>query len=227
MKKYQLVIIGLFSSLALFLGLILGTLMFKNEQLVLDTKCIYLPLSPKITDFQLINQDGQLFNRDSLKGKWNFLYFGYTYCPDICPLTLHVLDQVQKILARQGMIDNIAYFFISLDPERDTIEKLKDYVTYFNPKFRGITGQYEELKKFSSNMQVFYQKSSSDISNNYTIDHTSTIILISPELRPVAIFTPPQESEFIVADFIKILSAQQKQVGIMKELISIFSKKVN
>ena len=156
----------------------------------------------------LVHHGGQPFTRADFRGKWTFLYFGYTYCPDVCPLTLVELDRLQKRLAEQGADGDTAYVLVSVDPQRDTPERLREYVTYFNPKFQGATGPADELSRLAKPLYVIYQRGSdSGDATNYTIDHSSTISLIDPTGRPRAIFTPPQNPERMAADFLKIRAA--------------------
>lgn len=166
---------------------------------------IYLREFQPLDQFHLIHHSGQPFTGADLRGKWSFLYFGYSFCPDICPLTLTELDRLQKILARQGADQETAYLFISVDPQRDTPERLSEYVRFFNPKFQGVTGPDEQLQRLAKPLRVFYQRgSSAEKATTYTVDHTSTITLIDPTGRPRAIFTPPQDPDKLAADFIKI-----------------------
>ncbi len=205
---HRKMVIGLVSLgvLALAMGVFLGEYLFRyHPQSEPDITGIYLRDFQILGEFHLIHHDGSSFTRDSLKGKWTFLYFGYSYCPDVCPLTMIGLDRLQKILAGQGVDQDTAYLFISVDPQRDTPERLRAYVTYFNPRFQGITGTPEELSKLANPLKVFYQRSSdTKRQKNYVIDHTSTIILVDPYLQPRAIFTPPQNPESIASDFLKI-----------------------
>lgn len=166
---------------------------------------IYLREFRPLDQFQLTHHSGQPFTGANLRGKWSFLYFGYSFCPDVCPLTLVELDRLQKLLVAQGVDQETAYVFISVDPQRDTPERLSEYVRFFNPKFQGVTGAYDQLERLAKPLRVFYQRRSSpEKTTNYTVDHTSTIILIDPNGQPRAIFTPPQNPEKMAADFIKI-----------------------
>lgn len=193
--------------LALVVGVGLGEWLFgrRSAPPPLDIAGIYLPDFQPLDEFHLIHHSGQPFTRADLRGKWTFLYFGYSYCPDVCPLTLVELNRLQKRLAEQGADEDTAYVFVSVDPQRDTPQRLREYVTYFNPKFQGVTGPAEELNRLAKPLHVFYQRvADAQNSANYTMDHTSTVILIDPSGRPRAIFTPPQNPERMAADFLKI-----------------------
>ncbi len=169
---------------------------------------IYLRDFQPLDQFRLTHHSGQPFTGADLRGQWSFLYFGYSFCPDVCPLTLAEMDRLQKVLAAQGADQETAYLFISVDPQRDTPERLSEYVRFFNPKFQGVTGPDSELERLAKPLRVFYQRGSNpEKTNSYTVDHTSTITLIDPTGRPRAIFTPPQNPEQMAADFIKIRQA--------------------
>lgn len=193
---------------ALTVGLILGEWLFSQRAAPsLDIAGIYLPDAQPLEAFNLVHHSGRPFTRADFQGKWTFLYFGYTYCPDVCPLTLAELNRLQKRLAEQGADRDTAYVLVSVDPQRDTPERLREYVTYFNPKFQGVTGPTEELRRLTQPLHVFYQRGPDAKGSNYTIDHSSTIALIDPSGRPRAIFTPPQNPERMATDFLKIRAA--------------------
>lgn len=204
-RRATLIGLALAGVLALVVGWSLGEWLFRRPAARPDIAGVYLPESRPLEAFQLIHHGDQPFTLADLRGKWTFLYFGYSYCPDVCPLTLVELNRLQKLLAEQKADGDTAYVFVSVDPQRDTPQRLREYVTYFNPKFRGVTGAPEELNRLAKPLHVFYQRGSdAKDSANYTVDHTSTIILIDPAARPRAIFTPPQNPERMAADFLKI-----------------------
>jgi len=166
---------------------------------------IYFPEPKAIDNFTLIDQTGQPFQRERFRDKWTFLYFGYTYCPDVCPLALAELNQVQQLLEKRDLDKDNAYMLISVDPERDTPERLGQYAPYFNPKFEGATGSPEELAKLAEQFGVIYRRSpGQEEQENYTVDHSSTIILIDPDAQLHAIFTPPHKPATVAADFAEI-----------------------
>jgi len=166
---------------------------------------IYLPAPQPLEDFQLVHHSGRPFTRENFHGHWTFLYFGYSFCPDVCPITLADLNRMRQLLDDRDAAAETAYIFVSVDPQRDTPERLRDYVTYFNPEFQGVTGAPEELDRLAQALYVFYQRGAEkEDSGYYLVDHSSTIILIDPEGRPRAIFTPPQTPERLAEDFLKI-----------------------
>lgn len=157
-----------------------------------------------VEDFTLIDQAGQPFHKDRWRGQWTFLYFGYTFCPDVCPLTLLELSKLQKILEREQRDQDTAYLFISVDPKRDTPQRLGEYAGYFNPRFRGATGAAEELAKLAQQFGVYYKIADAADGANYTVDHSTAVLLIDPKVRLRAVFTQ-HAPDVMAADFKKIL----------------------
>ena len=207
-RRGKLLGMALVGGLALALGWVLGERLFRHLGSPPDIAGIYLPDAQALPPFQLVHQSGRPFTNNDLLGHWTFLYFGYSYCPDVCPLALTDLNRLQRRLATAGADGDTAYLFVSVDPQRDTPERLRDYVTYFNPKFQGATGSDEALSPLIKALHAFYQRvDNPDAPERYTMDHTSTISLIDPQGRLRAIFTPPQDPERMATDFLAIRAA--------------------
>ena len=171
---------------------------------------ISMPELLPVADFKLIAHTGLPLTREDLKGRWNFLYFGYTFCPDACPLTLMQLKRLQQLSAQRGLDEDAAYWFISVDPERDTPQHLGDYVKYFHNKFQAATGDPRELAHLTNQLNVTYRVPAhhpGDIL--YSVDHPSTILLIDPDVRFHAMFMPPHDPETMVEDFAKLRAQYQ------------------
>lgn len=163
-----------------------------------------------IDDFTLIHHTGKPMHPEQFQGKWTFLYFGYTFCPDVCPMALAELNQMQQQLNQQGLDENNAYMLISVDPQRDTPQRLGEYTAYFNDKFEGATGTPEELAKLAKQFGVIYARpAGQEDETNYTIDHSSTVILVDPDGKLHAVFTPPHKPETMAADFARIYERYQ------------------
>ena len=113
------------------------------------------------------------------RGKLVLIYFGYTFCPDICPATLGNVNQALKEIGAKA--EDIQLIMISLDPQRDTPEKLEQYVTHFNPTFIGITGTQEQVDTVTSLYGIFYEKKEGSEATSYLIDHTATLMVIDRE----------------------------------------------
>jgi protein SCO1/2 len=164
-------------------------------------------LSParKISVPPLIKDDGTTFTAADLKGQWHLLFFGYTNCPDICPVTMGSVAQAKKLAAA----DNQAFpqvVFISVDPERDSVEMLAEYVQYFDKDFIGVTGDSDLIKALTLQMSVVYMKmSSEDDSGDYLVDHSSALLLLNPDGKLIAFLNPPHEPKIILKDFQKVV----------------------
>lgn len=134
-------------------------------------------------DFTLTNQDGEKVTLGDFKGKAVFMFFGYTHCPDICPVTLANLNGAINELGNDK--DKVQVIFVTVDPERDSQTELKKYVTYFNKDFIGLTGTPDEIKNVADSYHVFYMKEEDGSDNGYLMGHTSSVYLINPEGRIV------------------------------------------
>ena len=155
--------------------------------------------------FELTDQYRQAFNLERLKNKWSFIFFGYTYCPDICPTTLSSLTGVVKQLQTdpQGL-SNIQVVFVSVDPQRDTPEVMESYLKYFNEAFQGATGTQRNIDSLTRQFGAGYILEPETASGEYLVNHTSSIFLVDPHGRLLASFSPPHDPDTIVDQFRKI-----------------------
>jgi protein SCO1/2 len=129
-------------------------------------------------DFTLTSAKGDVSLSD-FRGKLVLIYFGYTFCPDICPATLANVGQSLRELGAKA--DDVQLIMISLDPERDTPEKLAEYVAHFHPSFIGVTGTQDELAKIASLYGIFYEKIAGTDNTGYLLNHTATLLVIDRE----------------------------------------------
>ena len=132
-------------------------------------------------DFQLVDQDGRPVDQSLLNGKWSLVFFGFTYCPDYCPTTLGTLAAVREQLGDQAK--DLQIVFVSIDPERDTPQALKDYLSSdgFPPGVIGLTGTPEQVTQASRAYRAYYQKVGEG--EGYTMNHSLTIYLMGPDGR--------------------------------------------
>ena len=143
-----------------------------------------LQAAAPLADFQLPTTAGRPMRLSDFRGKYLLFYFGYTYCPDVCPLTLASLADMLKQLGPAA--DQVQVIFVSLDPERDTLKQLATYLPHFHPNFLGMTGTSEEILQVVTQFGIFYEKRGETA--GYTIDHTSTVVVVDPEGRPQELF---------------------------------------
>ncbi len=166
------------------------------------------PVSREVQPFELVDHNHAVFNNAGLQQRWSFLFFGYTYCPDVCPTTLSVLNSIAQRL--QDVDEDIRFVMVTVDPQRDTPERLAEYVTYFNGDFLGVTGSDEALEKLTGQLGILYNRVESEAgSDDYLVDHTAAVFLFDPDGRYHAVFTPPLSAEKIAGDFRKMLQATQ------------------
>jgi protein SCO1/2 len=155
------------------------------------------PLQP----FVFEDQAGEPYTQENLAGKWTFLFFGYTYCPDICPTTLTVLASVTERLEEPlETTQDVQALFVSVDPQRDKPELAK-YLSYFNEDFIGITAGQEKTRALADQFGAMFFKEQEEDSGNYLMAHTSSIFLVNPDTEFVATFSPPHDNETIVSQF--------------------------
>jgi protein SCO1/2 len=129
--------------------------------------------------FQLTDQTGRQVNEGVLKGKWTAVFFGYTYCPDVCPTTLQTLGSASELLGAKAKAFQVV--FVTVDPARDTPAQLKDYLSSssFPRGIVGLTGTPDQIGKVAGEYKVYFQKNGSGA--NYSVDHSSAIYLMNPK----------------------------------------------
>ncbi len=164
-----------------------------------------LDIAKPLTAFSLIDHNNKTFNLQSLKGKWSFLFFGYTHCPDVCPLALQVMRSVWKQpQLKSAIASNLKMIFVSVDPDRDKPELLKSYVQYYNPAFIGVTGNPDEIDKLTNQLGILYGFDEPNENGDYNVSHSGQIILIDPQGNMRAVFSSPLTPQSIAKDFIEI-----------------------
>ena len=192
------------SALALVLGLSLHFWQRPDPQHQIDG--LLWPQRKVLQDFTLVDENQQQFNLASLNGQWTLLFFGYTHCPDICPMTLSLLKQVKQRLletAPEATV-NTQYVFVSVDGKRDTPEVLAGYTDYFDPEFFGVSGTPQQVEKLTRQLGIVYFESPnpfSDDPNDYLVEHSSSILLINPQGEMIAIFSTPHTIEKIADNY--------------------------
>lgn len=164
-----------------------------------------------IKDFSLTNTDGKPFTRESLKNHWTFLFFGFTRCGYVCPTSMTALKQVYAELQKNASVPKPQTVFVSIDPERDDLARIRKYVTSFNQDFTGATGTKAALHQLTSQLGILYMKitrvnQKTKSSNDYDIDHTGSILLVDPEGELIAVFSMPHQPDRIAKDYKAITS---------------------
>ena len=156
--------------------------------------------------FELTDQHGQRVSSDQLIDRPTLIYFGYTFCPDVCPVDTQKMAQAIDILDGQGI--DVKPVFITVDPERDTPEALADYAAAVHPKMVALTGTPEEIKKAADAYKVYYQKvETPDSAAGYLMNHTSYFYLMMPGKGLVALFRDNATPESLASDIARVLAA--------------------
>ncbi len=156
--------------------------------------------------FELTEQTGQRITSDALIDGPTLIYFGYTFCPDVCPVDTQIMAQAVDILDGQGI--DVTPVFITVDPERDTPQALADYAAAVHPKMIALTGTPDEIKKAADAYKVFYQKvEMPDSAVGYLMNHTSYFYLMVPGKGLVALFRRDVTPESLAADIARVLAA--------------------
>lgn len=168
-----------------------------NKYELRDYGALLLDEPRSILDFALLDHRGGVFTRDDLLGKWTIFFFGFTHCGDICPTTMSLLAKTYSELKPAEKAD-FGIVFVTVDPDRDKLPVLKDYVLSFNADFVGVTGAEADLISLAGQLQVSYitaQRGQSELNNRQLqedqLQHSSTLILINPRGELHGYFRPP------------------------------------
>jgi protein SCO1/2 len=143
--------------------------------------------------FELIDQNGARRTEADFRGRFMLVYFGFTLCPDICPTDLLQMALAVDRLGAAG--DMVQPIFVTLDPERDTPEHLKDYMSLFHPRFVGLSGSAAAIRDAARAYRVYYEKVPREDGSGYTVDHSAFIYLIDPDGRYLGFFPPGTSAE--------------------------------
>lgn len=155
----------------------------------------------RIGAFRLADQRGREFTPESLHGHWSLVFAGFTHCPDACPTTLVMLNAMEERLRANG--GTIQVVFLSVDPARDTAERLAGYVGHFNPRFVAVTGARAEIDALCRDLGIAYVQNPGT-GGDYTVDHSAALVLIDPRARVAGYFTPPYDIGALAADLASI-----------------------
>jgi len=171
--------------------------------MLLPDQVMTLFLDPKLlTAFALADDRNRVFDLASLNGKWSFLFFGFTHCPDVCPTTLAVLARARDNIAKNTVgAEAMQFVFISVDPQRDTASKLRQYVDYFDATFVGVTGDDAQIGNLAGQLGATYQVARTPGMENYPVYHTTAVFLVDPRARYHAVFPPPHDAAAISKRF--------------------------
>ncbi|MCG6872485.1 MAG: SCO family protein [Gammaproteobacteria bacterium] len=189
---------------AIVLAMLLLVTACDNGSDLSQLRATVLPPRPP-APFALVDHNGTVFDNQRLVGHWTLMFFGYTNCPDVCPTTLQTLKQVSALLPEA---ERPQVVFVSVDPGRDTPELLNKYVTYFNPRFLGVTGELQAISDFTRDLGVMFRHDPpKQRGGMYTVDHSAGLLLFNPDGQWRAYFAAPHKAEEIAREFRVIRAA--------------------
>ena len=156
---------------------------------------LYLIEPPRnLGSFNLMDSAGKEFLPKDFEGKWNMLFFGFTFCPDICPITMSMLSRIEKGLDIENQ-EKVRIFLVTVDPDRDSPDQLKVYLENFSENFIGLTGGLDQIYNFATRVNAPFNPIKNNKESNYTVDHTGSIILINPEGNYAGFFRAPHNQD--------------------------------
>jgi len=162
-----------------------------------------------IKSFVLTGIDKQPFDNEHLKGQWTMLFFGFTSCATICPLTMAELAKMYRLLEEKGVKPRPKVVMVSVDPARDNLKKISHYVKAFHPAFYGATGDQAQIKVMASDLGIAYEKgppAAGEKPQDYSMVHSGTVMLFDPHGNLRELFTQPQQASWLAQDYLLFVS---------------------
>jgi protein SCO1/2 len=212
MSRTQKTVFVLFAAVALVLGLTVNKVLNSkgdgtDKVALLDAGIVLLPQSRSLPGLSLTNQDGQAQAVDQFKGQWSLLFFGYTFCPDICPATLAQLRQLKGMLPAEAQA-RLRVVLVTVDPQRDNPEQLKKYLGFFDPAFMGLTGAQDDLQKLASAVSIPYIPADTS-QENYTVDHSGNLVILGPDGTQRGFIRAPLNNDKLAAQLPGLLQSEK------------------
>jgi protein SCO1/2 len=202
----RLVRIGVIAIVAFVLGLVLARALWPSRPIVPVTEvATVLPEPRALPGLDLVNSAGQPLGHDFFKGHWTLVFFGFTRCPDVCPTTLAMLAQVTRALGELPPAQRPRVLFVSLDPERDSVQLIGQYVSFFNPAFVGATGSPAAVAAAAAAFAVPYARVPLP-DGGYTMDHGSATYVVGPSGGIEAIAAGVRDPQQLARDYRKVVA---------------------
>ncbi|MCD5970010.1 SCO family protein [Pseudomonas phytophila] len=210
MTRTQKTVFILVALVALILGYAVNRALSGNsasdQTALIDAGIILLPQSRKLPDLTMTNQDGQPVQVNGFKDKWTLFFFGYTYCPDICPTTLAQLRQIKSELP-QETLSKLRVVLVSVDPNRDTPQQLKQYLGYFDKDFVGLTGSVPDIQKLANGVSIPFIPADTS-KPGYTVDHSGNLALLGPDGNQRGFIRAPFNNQKLLAQLPGLLERE-------------------
>jgi protein SCO1/2 len=200
MTRNQKTVFILVAIVALIMGLtmyrVLSGRSTDDQMALIDAGIILLPQSRALPDLQMVDQDGAPVGVDQLKDKWTLLFFGYTFCPDICPTTLAQIRQIRSELSTEDA-DKLRVVLVSVDPNRDTPQRLKEYLGFFDKQYTGLSAPVADIQKLANAVSVPFIPADTS-KPNYTVDHSGNLALLGPDGKQRGFIRAPLNGQKLV-----------------------------
>ncbi|SDT08965.1 SCO family protein [Pseudomonas oryzae] len=210
MTRIHKTVLFLVAAIALVLGLTVSKVLNAPQQAdplaLADAGIILLPQSRALPALSLTDENGAAQALDQLKGHWTLLFFGYTFCPDICPTTLAELRQVQQQLPPEALA-RLRVTMVSIDPARDTPAQLKQYLGYYKAGYTGLTGELADIQALASAVSIPFIPGDTS-KEHYTVDHSGNLALIGPDGRQRGFIRAPLNPAKLAAQLPRVLKQE-------------------
>ena len=211
MTRVQKTVVVLTAVVALVLGLTVNKVLNGKGQgdpvALLDAGIVLLPQSRELPDVKLFDTEGKTFALEQLDGKWSLLFFGYTFCPDICPTTLAQLRELKSKLPEAAQ-NNLQLVFVSIDPQRDTAEHLKEYLNFYKAGFIGLRGELPAIQTLANAVSIPFIPADTS-KENYTVDHSGNLVLLGPEGRQRGFIRSPLNNQKLLEQLPAVLVVKE------------------
>ena len=210
MTRTQTTVVVLVALVALVMGLTVFKTLNRSGQLnpaeLLDAGIVLLPQSRPLPELTLTDVEGQPQAVTALTGRWTLMFFGYTFCPDICPTTLAELRQLNGLLSEEDR-QRLQVVMVSVDPNRDTPQQLKQYLGFFDAGFRGLTGPLGDIQALSGRVGIPFIPGDESLPN-YTVDHSGNLALLGPDGRQHGFIRAPLKVQKLAEALPALLASQ-------------------
>jgi len=181
-----------------------------------------LPKAAAIDDFNLSHLDRGAYDIEDVRGHWSLLFFGYTHCPDVCPTELFMLAEMMRAIEQDpgAVSEPPQVVFVSVDPDRDSLQHLQQYAGFYHSSFLGVTSEQATIDRICKSLGVFYERVyyrdgkaleldpaatvPADLADSYLVNHSASIFLLNPDGKLHAIFTAPHDPQAMIRDLDQI-----------------------
>lgn len=205
--KITLVIIVVVVLISLFISFMPLNSGVSLKQSLEQKNVLLFDSARSVPEVSLKRHDGRAFTSQQFSGKWDLVNFGYTYCPDICPTNLADMKVAYRLLEEKGFADQVNFWMVTVDPERDTEHQLSLYVPFFHPDFVGLTGDPDSIATLATQLSAVYYREGEG--EGYTVAHSDNYAIIDPNGEFVALMRPPHRPVEIESTLVQLIESQK------------------